>query len=290
MKPMSGEGSSNIIDGELLEILEDESLLVHAITNYVTVADVAEVIRLWGALPVMAHSPQESGEMASSAEALVLNTGTIDENSCSGMVRAAESAAAEGIPVVLDPVGVGATSYRTDFVQELLQTHPPDIIKGNAGEISTLAGRKARVRGVESQGEHQKLEKSALYLAEKYSCAVLVTGSMDLAADEDYICRLEAGTPLLGRIVGTGCMLAGTLGAMAAAQEIRVEREKNRQRENLNLRTAVTGAAAFAAAADLAAAEESSPASFRRALLDRIYKCEPAEIKNLSEVTIISGP
>ena len=261
---MSAEGNGPYLDTGLLDRIEETKPLVHQITNYVTVNDCAQITLHWGALPVMAHSRREAGEMVESAAALVLNIGTLDEEFRRGMLAAGRSAQSAGIPIILDPVGVGATAYRTEFARRLLRELDVDVIKGNRGEISVLARDEGQVRGVEAVGEYSGLEETALTLAARQEAAVVITGAEDIVADPENVILVKGGHELLGRNVGTGCMLASTLGAFLGADAADAESEKS------PLSAAVTAVASFAAAAGRAGEDAARPASFLREFFDVI--------------------
>ena len=126
---------------EIFERVKKDKPLVHHITNWVTICDCANMTRAFGALPVMAHAKEESGDMAAISSALVLNIGTLSPELIESMIVAAKSANRKGIPVVLDAVGVGATRLRNESAAKLLDVVRIDIIKGNSSEIAKLAGR-----------------------------------------------------------------------------------------------------------------------------------------------------
>ncbi|MCA1916114.1 hydroxyethylthiazole kinase, partial [Methanospirillum hungatei] len=138
--------------GSILTDIREKTPLVHHMTNYVTVNDCANITLCIGASPVMAHAEEEIGEMVSLAGALVLNIGTLDPLQIDRMFIAAKTAEKHGIPIILDPVGAGATSLRTITAQRMIQELAISVLKGNAGEIGTLAGKQAQVRGVDSGG------------------------------------------------------------------------------------------------------------------------------------------
>src|ERR671930_1922484 len=133
--------------GADLRAIREGKPLVHQITNYVVMNETANATLAIGALPVMAHAPQEVEEMASAASALVLNIGTLSDEWVEAMIAAGRAANAAGVPVVLDPVGAGATAYRTDASRRLLDVLEIAVLRGNAAEIATLAGQDAEIRG-----------------------------------------------------------------------------------------------------------------------------------------------
>ncbi|MGI8859746.1 MAG: hydroxyethylthiazole kinase [Rubrobacteraceae bacterium] len=199
---------------EVLRKLGDERPLVHHITNYVSVSLVANVTLSTGALPVMAHAHEEVEEMTSLASALVLNIGTLDLDQIEAMLLAGRKANERGIPVILDPVGAGATSLRTNTAERLLSELEISAVCGNTGEVATLAGLSAEVRGVES------LSGDAREAAEKVAGAlgvtVAATGETDYVSDGERVLAIENGHALMSRVVGLGCASTAVVGCFAA--------------------------------------------------------------------------
>ncbi len=199
---------------EALRKISDEKPLVHHLTNYVTVNLVANVTLSTGALPVMAHAAEEVEEMAGLASALVLNIGTLDPGQIESMLLAGKKANERGIPVILDPVGVGATSLRTRTAERLLSELDVAVVCGNAGEVATLAGLDAEVRGVESlAGDAQS---AALQAARSLGVTVAATGPVDYVSDGGSALAVSNGHALMGRVVGTGDASTSTIGCFAA--------------------------------------------------------------------------
>lgn len=190
--------------------------LVHHITNVVTVSDCANAVLLLGGLPVMANSPEEAEEMVSLAQALVLNIGTLHEEQIEAMLRAGRRANELNRPIVLDPVGAGATAYRTVTARRLLEQLTITVVKGNAGEVATLAGVAAEVRGVES-GEVADIVKPAAALSERYGCVVAVTGERDLVLQGGRQVWVGGGSPRMKTFVGSGCVATSIIGCFAGA-------------------------------------------------------------------------
>ena len=199
---------------EALRKISDEKPLVHHLTNYVTVNLVANVTLSTGALPVMAHAREEVEEMANLASALVLNIGTLDPGQIESMILAGKRANERGIPIILDPVGAGATSLRTRTAERLLSELDVGAVCGNAGEVATLAGLDAEVRGVESlAGDAQG---AALQAARSLGVTVAATGPVDYVSDGGSTLAVSNGHPLMGRVVGSGCASTSTIGCFAA--------------------------------------------------------------------------
>jgi hydroxyethylthiazole kinase len=240
-----------------LEVMAEKRPLVHHITNWVTITDCAQVVRHWGCLPVMAHAREEVEEMVGLAGALVLNIGTLTYDLVEAMLLAAKRAHERGIPVVLDAVGVGATRLRTSEAQRLLQETRIDVLKGNTGEISTLAGAEAEVRGVEAISAASDMPAVVKGLAGRYGNVVIVTGEKDLVGDGSRTLEIARGHELMGRVVGTGCIGTSTVGCFLATGEDR-------------LRLAATGMAAYSLAGERAAAKAEGPGDFLAKMFNEI--------------------
>ncbi|AXR79754.1 hydroxyethylthiazole kinase [Natrarchaeobaculum sulfurireducens] len=219
---MTAPSTADVTGADLaasLERLADAEPLVQSLTNTVTINDVANVVLHWNALPVMADTPGDAGEMAELASALVLNIGQVPDQRVEAMVEAGRTANDRGIPVVLDPVGVGSTPTRESVAERLLSELEFAVVKGNYGEVSALAGVEAEVKGVESVGEYDEIEDAARVLADSTGATVVASGVEDVVADTDGVVRISAGHEMLGAVVGTGCMLGGTIGAFCGALE-----------------------------------------------------------------------
>jgi hydroxyethylthiazole kinase len=200
--------------GAVLRKLGEERPLVHHITNYVTANLVANATLSTGALPVMAHAREEVEEMASLASALVLNIGTLDGPQVEAMLLAGRRANERGIPVVLDPVGAGATVLRTKTAERLLSGLDVSVVCGNAGEVATLAGLSAEVRGVESLSGDAR--EAAVLAARALGTTVAATGETDHVSDGERALAVENGHPLMGRVVGLGCASTAVVACFAA--------------------------------------------------------------------------
>lgn len=199
---------------EALKKISVEKPLVHHLTNYVTVNLVANVTLSTGALPVMAHAREEVEEMANLASALVLNIGTLDPGQIDSMLLAGKRANERGIPIILDPVGAGATSLRTRTAERLLSELDIAAVVGNAGEIATLAGLDAEVRGVESLAGDAR--SAALQAARSLGVTVAATGPVDYVSDGARTLAVSNGHALMGRVVGSGCASTAVVGCFAA--------------------------------------------------------------------------
>lgn len=256
---------------EVLALVREKKPLVHHITNYVTVNDCANITLCTGAAPVMAHAPEEVEEMVALAGALVLNIGTLSPDQVDAMLRAGHAAERYDIPIVLDPVGAGATTLRTTSARLLATDLQISVIKGNAGEIGTLAGVVAHVRGVDSHGVQGDPIEITRAFAERTGMVVAMSGATDIVSDGSAILLVENGHPMMGTISGTGCMAASITGACAAVS-----------RKHL-----ISSAAAFAAlgiAGERAAAVANGPGTFKPALFDALAALTPEDLKGGAKI------
>lgn len=193
--------------------------LVHSITNLVVMNFNANVLLAMGAAPVMAHAHEEASEMAAIAQALVLNIGTLEPYWIESMRQALAVAAKRGIKTVLDPVGAGATSYRNESIQALLDVAMPSVIRGNASEIMSLAGMAVRTRGVDSAAAVGDALQAARDLARQTGAVVCVSGAVDHVLDATgRHASLANGHEWMTRITGVGCSATALVGAFCAVQ------------------------------------------------------------------------
>ena len=244
-----------------LSVLREQRPLVHNITNFVVMNWTANVLLALGASPVMAHAPQEVEEFAAVAGALVVNIGTLDAAFVEAMHSAAKRARKHGAPWVLDPVGAGATRYRTRTARALL-ARKPAIIRANAGEILALAGKgpgasqKSASKGVDSLAGSEASLDAAKRLARKTGAVVAVTGAVDYVIEADRIECVEGGHGLSQQVTGTGCAATAIIGAFLAVEP--------------PFDAAVHGLSVMKRAAARAAEEAKGPGSFAMLMLDAI--------------------
>lgn len=202
-----------------LEAVRAGAPLVHSITNFVVMNYNANVLLALGAAPVMAHAHEEVAEMAGIAQALVLNIGTLEPDWIVAMRLALAKANARAIPVVLDPVGAGATAYRNRALQELMAAGALSVIRGNASEIMSTAGLSASTRGVDSSASSDAALAAAQQLAAAIGGVVCVSGADDHVIDhQGRWLTLSNGHPWMTRITGVGCSATAMIGAFAAVQ------------------------------------------------------------------------
>ncbi len=200
-------------------MVREKQPLIHHVTNYVTVNDCANITLAIGASPIMASDVNEMEDVIALAGALVINIGTLDSITINAMLLAGQKASKRGIPVVLDPVGAGATRLRTTTAQQIIAAVNPTVIRGNMSEIMTLAGLQGKTRGVDSAVDEWGAAKIAQDLAGKLDCVVVITGKTDTVACKDSICRVHNGHVMMTGVTGTGCMSTSLIGSCCAVQQ-----------------------------------------------------------------------
>jgi hydroxyethylthiazole kinase len=259
--------------GATLAALRERRPLVHQITNYVVMNETANATLALGALPVMAHAREEVEEMVRLAGALVINIGTLSPHWVDAMLAAGKAANAAGVPVVLDPVGAGATSYRTDTARRILGEVDVAVLRGNAGEIATLVGVEAEVRGVESIAAGSDPAALARAAATHLMLVASVTGAVDHVSDGDRVLAVANGDRLLGAVTGTGCMATAITGCFLAAKP------------DAALEAAAEALAAFGVAAEDAARDAKGPGSFHVNLYDALAALDPRTLDDRARIS-----
>lgn len=247
-----------VLIGDILHNVRKENPLVHNITNVVVTNFTANGLLALGASPVMAYAPEEVGDMAKIAGALVLNMGTLNSETVESMIIAGKSANAHGVPVIFDPVGAGATPYRTEMAGRIMREVKISIIRGNAGEIANIAGFQAEVKGVDAGNVQGNQIDLAITGARKLQTIIVVTGKEDVITDGTTTFVGRNGHPILTKVTGTGCLLTSVIGAFAAVEKIYWPHA-----------SAVT---AYGIAAELARERTASkgPGSFQMEFLDQL--------------------
>jgi len=205
---------------KIFERISKDKPLVHHITNYVTVNDCANIILALGGSPVMADDPKEAEEMVSLASSLVLNVGTLNQRTIESFILVGKKANSLGIPVVLDPVGVGATKLREKTVRSILDEVKLSVLRGNMSEIKNIYGSGGIIRGVDSIDDSMKGGKEiALELSNRLKCVVAITGATDIISDGDKVYYIDNGHEILARVTGTGCMTTSLIGLCCGTKE-----------------------------------------------------------------------
>ncbi|KQL40021.1 hydroxyethylthiazole kinase [Bacillus sp. FJAT-25509] len=202
---------------QILESVKEKKPLVHHITNYVTVNDCANMVLALGGSPVMADDLAEVEEMVSFASALVINIGTLNERTIQSMIKAGKKANQLGVPVILDPVGVGATTLRTETTAKLLKEVRFAVVRGNMSEIKMIAGLNVQIKGVDSVAGEEDGVEIAKSLSAKLGSVVAITGAVDIIAEQDRVCTISNGDKMLADVTGTGCMSTSLIGTYAGA-------------------------------------------------------------------------
>ena len=250
-----------------IESIRRGAPLIHNITNYVVMNTTANALLAIGASPVMAHALEEVEEMAGLSAALVINIGTLSGPWIESMRKAAGLARRAGIPIVLDPVGAGATRFRTETARRFLEETPPAILRGNASEVLALARDEKGTKGVDSLRTPDEARESAGRLAVRYGCVVSVSGAADLITNGSSSAIVLNGHPLMPRVTGLGCAASALSGAFAAVNPD-------------PFRAAVHAMAVMGIAGEIAAAGAEGPASFQVRFIDALYNLEAGEISN----------
>ncbi|MHB8124921.1 MAG: hydroxyethylthiazole kinase [Desulfitobacteriaceae bacterium] len=263
------------IISENLIAVKEKSPLIHHITNYVTVNDCANIVLAIGASPVMADDISEVEEMVGFASALVLNIGTLNSRTIESMLAAGIRAKSLGIPVILDPVGVGATKLRTVTAERIIRDVKPDVIRGNMSEIKVLAGLDVAIKGVDSVADEQDGTAISRKLASEWGCIIAITGKTDIVSDGSRVCLLSNGHQILADVTGTGCMTTSLIGAYCGA--------------NPDYFTAtVTGIITMGLAGEMAQhslSQGEGIGTFRARLFDNIYNLTPETLANGGKIS-----
>lgn len=262
--------------GKLLSKLRGKSPLVHHITNYVTVNDCANITLAIGGSPVMADDINEIEDMVSIASSLVLNIGTLNNRTVESIILAGKKANELNIPVVLDPVGAGATPYRTKIAKKIMEEIKLSVIRGNLSEIKTLYGIKTQTKGVDSvdnissnENDFIKTKKLAMDFANKLDTIITITGEVDIITDGKHTYTIKNGHEMMSKVTGTGCMCTSLIGSYLGSGKD-------------NLASALAGVVSMGIAGEMAferLGQCGGSGSLKINILDAIY--------NLSEEVIV---
>jgi hydroxyethylthiazole kinase len=246
--------------------------LVHNITNYVVMNNTANALLALGASPAMVHATDEVEEFVGISRALVVNIGTLSAPWIAAMRAAAERAHRLGIPWALDPVGVGATTFRNTVAADLMHRRPA-VIRGNASEILALAGAGARTKGVDSTHQANTAVDAARELAHRTGATVAVTGATDYVTDGSRLAALHNGHPLMARVTGMGCTATAIVGAFLA-----VERD--------SFRAAVQALTVLGVAGEVAAERSPGPGSLQVQILDALHLLDEATLAERARIEL----
>ncbi|MBX4264227.1 hydroxyethylthiazole kinase [Clostridium estertheticum] len=267
---------------KLLDDLREKTPLVHQITNYVTVNDCANITLAIGGSPVMADDINEVLEMVSLSSSLVINIGTLNSRSVESMIKAGKRANELKIPVILDPVGAGATAYRTEVCKRIIREVELSVIRGNLSEIKTIYGIDTRTRGVDasesfdvSSDEFTKSKEMARKFAVKFGTVVAITGEVDIITDGKTLYTTSNGHKMMSRVTGTGCMCTAVIGCYLGAGEN-------------NLIAALAGVVSMGIAGEIAYEsldkKIEGSGTFRVKMIDVMYNLCEVEINKRSKI------
>lgn len=246
--------------------LREKKPLIHNITNYVVMNYTANALLAMGASPVMAHAQNEVEDMVAFAGALVLNIGTLTDDWISSMIKAGKKASRLGTPIVLDPVGSGATPLRTNSARKIITQTKIMVIRGNASEILSLRDENSKTKGVDSIHSVDEAAEAARNLADELHTTLAITGPVDLITDGTRVLRVSNGHPLMGYVTGTGCTATATIGAFLAVDDD-------------PLSATATALSLFGLAGEVAARTASAPGTFMIQMLDALYTITPEQLR-----------
>lgn len=263
-----------------LNNLKEKSPLIHCITNYVTVNDVANSLIAIGASPVMADEPSESGEITAISNGLLINLGTLNLNTIKAMQNSIKIANSLNLPVVLDPVGVGASTLRNETAINFLKEYKFSIIKGNISEIKFLNGEKSIAKGVDASlkdlnDDFLNRVNLAKELSIKTDAAIVITGKIDIVAFKNEAYLLKNGSSLMGKFSGSGCILGGICTAFLASNTD-------------PLKSAIMGVLTECTAGELVRGKnvlsDMGNMKFKNGLIDEIYLIDDKKIQDLAKI------
>ena len=259
-----------------LENVRTSTPLVHCITNYVTVNDCANALLACGGSPIMSDEPEDVVDITTICGGLVLNIGTLNKQTIAGMRAAGKRASELGHPIVLDPVGAGASALRTATASEILDTMDVAVIRGNMSEIKAVAGASAVTRGVDVNPDDvvtdENLAASAAFakeLAKKTGAIIAITGAIDIVANDERAFAIRNGNAIMGKITGAGCMLSCLVGAYSVA---------NKENMLEGVVAAIAGEGLCGQIAAERMTEADGNGSFRTYLLDAMYNLDAATL------------
>ena len=250
-----------------VELIRQSAPLVHNITNFVVMNTTANALLAIGASPVMAHAPQEVEEMTGLAGSLVLNIGTLSVPWVDAMILAGRQANNKAVPVVIDPVGAGATSFRDYSLQRILAAVRPSVIRGNASEIRALRYAEKGTKGVDSSLTSDQALEAARALAETLQCVVCISGATDVIVSPRELIRVSNGHPMMARVTGLGCTATALVAAFSAVNPSPI-------------RATAHAMAVMGIAGEMAAAQSPGPGSLQMHFLDALYMLRSGDIES----------
>lgn len=254
-----------------LRTLRDKRPLIHNITNYVVMNYTANALLACGAAPVMAHAQEEVEEMVSLTRALVLNIGTLSPHWIDAMLIAGRRANEMNIPIILDPVGSGVTTFRTESSKKLIDNLKINAVRGNASEVLSLAHKGCRTKGVAALHSVDEAADAAIILARELDTTLAITGKVDLITDGVRVFMVYNGHELMGYVAGTGSVATVIIGAFLAVNRDSVE-------------AAATALAYFGLAGEKGASQVKGPGAFQVSLIDALFTIDEKELEEGSKI------
>jgi hydroxyethylthiazole kinase len=248
--------------------------LVHNITNFVVMNNTANALLSIGASPVMAHAQEEVEEMTALSSALVINIGTLSSEWLESMLLAMRAARRDGIPIIFDPVGAGATSFRTKACLRLLKLVNPDVIRGNASEIMALSGSHHKTRGVDSDTTGTDASEEAIKLAHTYKSVVCVSGEVDFITDGKNTARVYNGDPMMPKVTGLGCTASAVVGAFCGVN-------------NNYLDATMHAMTVMGICGELAARQAHGPGTLQLHFIDNLYNLNDKDLSACARVEFL---
>lgn len=256
-----------------IQSVKQQSPLVHNITNYVVMNNTANALLAVGASPIMAHAKSEVCDMVKIAHSVVINIGTLDEYWSEAMLLTAEKAHALNKNWVLDPVGAGATPFRDDILQQLLQ-FKPTVIRGNGSEIMALAkANRTATKGVDSTAESNDAIDAAKKISTQFNTVVCISGARDIITNGQQTVFIENGHPLMTKVTGLGCSASALIGAFVGVVEDKIE-------------ATAAAMALLGIAGELAQKQSQGPGSLQLNLIDKLYNITEEEYNNHIKISI----
>ena len=260
---------------ELIEKVRSENPLVHNITNYVVMNTTANALLASGASPVMAHAAEEVSDMVGIAGALVVNIGTLDARWVTSMMKAIKKAVELQKPIVLDPVGAGATPFRSQTLHELISIAPPSVLRGNSSEVMAVHDHSRATRGVDSSDPSDAALATARSLNQELGSTICISGAVDYIVDKDRTAELHNGHELMAKVTGMGCTSTALIGAFIAVHDDHFE-------------ATAAAMALIGVAGQLAAEQANGPGTMQLHLLDKLYNLTKEEFLDVIRLKINS--
>ncbi len=253
---------------EDLSLVRKHSPLVHNITNYVVMNNTANALLAVGASPIMAHALEEVEDMISISGSLVINIGTLSKTWIEAMEKAIKKASTLEKPIIIDPVGAGASSFRNESIKKLLSAAAPNIIRGNASEILATLSTSNKTKGVDSTESSDSAVATGKKLSESTEGTVVISGATDYILDQKQIYQVKNGHPMMTKVTGLGCTATALIGAFAAVQKDYT-------------RAAFSAMVVMGIAGEVASQKSPGPGSFQLHFLDALYSLNDNDIKSL---------